>query len=105
MTSDELRALADKAIEIVRRAVFIPDIREGEDLIVSEEVSIALTTLENLAQLCAELGEELDRIWQRRESWYDAMHDDEAGLPSDEAEAAWEIASAALAKMAELEAR
>ena len=84
MTPDELRALAEDDAKLL-------------------EVSCEFVS--DLARLCADMGEALDRIWQRRESWYDAMHDDEAGLPSDEAEAAWEIASAALAKMAELEAR
>jgi hypothetical protein len=35
-------------------------------------------------------------IASRRESWYEAMGDDKAGLPSEEAEAAWEIAVEAL---------
>jgi len=105
VTTEELRALVDAATpgpwEYTPFRYSDKEIAAGQ--MDADTRLIALAPA--LARLCAELGEALDRIWQRRESWYDAMHDDEAGLPSDEAEAAWEIASAALAKMAELEAR
>ena len=97
LTPDALRALAETAAKHPRWSWVS---LEGPTTEADRLIALAPA----LARLCAELGEALDRIWQRRESWYDAMHDDEAGLPSDEAEAAWEIASAALARLAELEA-
>jgi hypothetical protein len=54
-----------------------------------------------LAAEVERLREALRRIEARRESWYDAMGDDEAGSPNDEAEEAWNIAIEALAGVSE----
>ena len=67
----------------------------------SAEIQTMVEQIENentdLKARLAALREALREIESQRESWYDAMGDDQAGPPNEEAEMAWDIAIAALA--------
>ena len=51
----------------------------------------------------AEIEARAQAMWAERESWYDAMGDDEAELPSTEMEQGWQLAQDVMFLLAELQ--
>ena len=72
-----------------------------DDREVNQEAEDALNELVALADQRDMAVAVLEEIWQRRESWYDAMGDDEAGLPWNREEEYWDMARDGLDRIRE----